>query len=152
MAIDPVCGMTVNQTTPDLLAEHEGRTYAFCSARCRQRFTADPGHYVGRDETISRAASHRSADSRVAAGEPTIGTEYTCPMHPEVVQDHPGSCPKCGMALEPRTIAVDEEENEELADMRRRFWVSAVLSVPLLVLAMGEEIPGVDASGLASPR
>ncbi|HSL18628.1 MAG TPA: heavy metal translocating P-type ATPase [Methylomirabilota bacterium] len=152
MPIDPVCGMTVDQTTPDLLAEHEGRTYAFCSARCRERFTADPGHFVGRDETTSRDASHRSADSQVAAGEPPIGTEYTCPMHPEVVSDRPGSCPKCGMALEPRTIAVDEEENEELTDMRRRFWVSAVLSVPLLVLAMGEEIPGVDVSGIASPR
>ena len=79
-------------------------------------------------------------------------TEYTCPMHPEVVQDHPGSCPKCGMALEPRTVTADDGENAELADMRRRFWVSAVLTLPLLVVAMGEYIPGVSFGWLASAR
>ncbi|MEX1309388.1 MAG: heavy metal translocating P-type ATPase, partial [Candidatus Sulfomarinibacteraceae bacterium] len=79
-------------------------------------------------------------------------TEYTCPMHPEVVQDHPGSCPKCGMALEPRTVAVDEEESTELVDMRRRLWICAAFSLPLLVLSMGEMIPGVSFAGLASAR
>ena len=88
----------------------------------------------------------------VSPVEAASRTEYTCPMHPEVVQDHPGSCPKCGMALEPRTVTVDEDENEELVDMRRRFWISAVLTLPLLVIAMGEYIPGVSFSVLASAR
>jgi Cu+-exporting ATPase len=79
-------------------------------------------------------------------------TEYTCPMHPEVVQDHPGSCPKCGMALEPRTVTVDEEESQELVDMRRRLWISAALALPLLVLSMGDLIPGMSFAGLASAR
>jgi len=88
----------------------------------------------------------------VAPPQPATRTEYTCPMHPEVVQDHPGSCPKCGMALEPRTVAVDEGENRELVDMRRRLWVCAVLTLPLLVIAMGEMVPGVSFSGFASAR
>ncbi len=87
-----------------------------------------------------------------APPQPATRTEYTCPMHPEVVQDRPGSCPKCGMALEPRTVTLDEGEDPELVDMRRRFWISAVLTLPLLILAMGEHIPGVSFSGLASAR
>jgi Cu+-exporting ATPase len=79
-------------------------------------------------------------------------TEYTCPMHPEVVQNNPGSCPKCGMALEPRTVTVDEEESQERVDMRRRLWISAAFALPLLVLSMGELIPGVSFAGLASAR
>jgi len=82
----------------------------------------------------------------------TTRTEYTCPMHPEVVQDEPGSCPKCGMALEPRTVAVEEGENQELVDMRRRFWVSAVLTLPLFVIAMSEHLSGFNFAGVASAR
>jgi Cu+-exporting ATPase len=89
---------------------------------------------------------------RVAPAGPKTRTEYTCHMHPEIVQDEPGSCPKCGMALEPRTITIDEAESEELVDMRRRLWVSALLTVPVFVLAMGEHIPGVNFAGLASGR
>lgn len=88
----------------------------------------------------------------VAPGGPKSRTEYTCPMHPEIVQDEPGSCPKCGMALEPRTITIDEAESEELVDMRRRFWVSALLTLPVFVLAMGEQFPGVSFADLASGR
>lgn len=88
----------------------------------------------------------------VAPAGPKTRTEYTCPMHPEIVQDEAGSCPKCGMALEPRTITIDETESEELIDMRRRFWVSALLTLPVFVLAMGEHIPGVSFAGLASGR
>ena len=88
----------------------------------------------------------------VAPVQPATRTEYTCPMHPEVVQDHPGSCPKCGMALEPRTVAVDEGENEELVDMRRRLWVSTLLTLPLLVVAMGRHLPGLSFEWLAGPR
>jgi Cu+-exporting ATPase len=83
---------------------------------------------------------------------PATRTEYTCPMHPEVVQDHPGSCPKCGMALEPRTVTVSGDDSDELVDMRRRFRVSLLLTVPLFALVMGGMIPGVDLSSLASPR
>jgi Cu+-exporting ATPase len=83
---------------------------------------------------------------------PATRTEYTCPMHPEVLSDRPGSCPKCGMALEPRTVTVGNEENEELTEMRRRFRVSLVLTIPLFAIAMGAMIPGVDLSSLASPR
>ena len=77
--------------------------------------------------------------------------QYTCPMHPEIIQDEPGSCPKCGMALEPMTVTIDEEENPELVDMSRRFWVSAVISVPLVILAMGGFV-GLSFEWLASPR
>jgi Cu+-exporting ATPase len=87
----------------------------------------------------------------VSPGRLATRVEYTCPMHPEVVQDHPGSCPKCGMALEPRTVDIDDEENPELRDMRRRFWVSLCLSLPLLFVAMGALIPGVSFEWLATP-
>ncbi len=85
---------------------------------------------------------------------PLTRTEWTCPMHPEVVQDQPGNCPKCGMALEPRTVYAEEEENPELVDMRRRFWISLLLTVPLLIIVMGGMIPGVQTflESLASPR
>lgn len=93
----------------------------------------------------------RGAEVRQRTGS-SEGLEYTCPMHPEVVQDGPGSCPKCGMALEPRAVTVDEEENPELVGMERRLWLSALLTLPLFVLAMGEHIPGVSFAGLASAR
>lgn len=83
---------------------------------------------------------------------PAVKTEYVCPMHPEIVQDQPGDCPKCGMALEPRTVTLEEEENPELKDMTRRFWIGAVLTIPLVIIAMGEFIPGVSFTGLGSPR
>ncbi len=85
-----------------------------------------------------------------APAAPVAKTEYVCPMHPEVVQDSPGSCPKCGMALEPRTVAAEEEENPELRDMRRRFWISLALTIPLLVIAMGDYLPGRPLERLAS--
>ena len=85
-----------------------------------------------------------------APAAPVTKTEWTCPMHPEVVQDSPGSCPKCGMALEPRTVTAGEEENAELRDMRRRFWVAVALTVPVVVIAMGHLIPGHPLQRLAS--
>jgi Cu+-exporting ATPase len=125
---DPVCGMDV---TPEDAAgghaEHGGTTYWFCHPRCREQFVADPTRYL----EPSRAA----AAGRAAADDTLI---YTCPMHPEVRQVGPGSCPKCGMALEPLEITADEGPNHELIDMTRRFWVSLVLTVPVLGLAMGE--------------
>jgi Cu+-exporting ATPase len=110
-------------------ATYEGRTYYFCARSCLAKFQADPRKYLYPAE----AAPPKPED---------LAIEYTCPMHPEVVQRGPGTCPKCGMALEPKTIQLDEGENPELIDMRRRFWISAALSLPLLILAMAMLIPG----------
>ncbi len=147
MAIDPVCGMDVDPTSATQRVEHEGETILFCSESCRTKFLEHP------DRFRSAAAPAGRHGHRGTAGdvEPADG-DYTCPMHPEVVQDQPGSCPKCGMALEPRTVTVDEEESQELVDMRRRLWISAAFALPLLVLSMGELIPGVSFAGLASAR
>ena len=106
----------------------DGKTYYFCSQRCKRKFDADP----------SRAVPILVPPAPAAGAK----IEWTCPMHPEIVRDGPGSCPICGMALEPRTITLEEQENPELRDMSRRFWVSAVLTAPLVVLVMGRHIPG----------
>ncbi|MDF3154388.1 heavy metal translocating P-type ATPase [Mesorhizobium sp. XAP10] len=121
-ATDPVCGMSVDRATARYFARHEGRGFYFCSAACQAKFEAEPQKYLG---------------GRPAPQPMPKGTQYTCPMHPEIVRDKPGSCPKCGMALEPMGIPTgDEGPNPELVDFTRRFWVSAALSVPLLVVAM----------------
>jgi Cu+-exporting ATPase len=120
---DPVCGMTVTKQSPHH-AEHEGRPYYFCSAKCLVKFAAEPGRYV------------HPAPAAPPAVEPTPGTIYTCPMHPEIRQDHPGNCPKCGMTLEPELPALDEAENPELVDFRRRFWWTLPLTVIVTVMAM----------------
>ncbi len=138
--IDPVCGMTVKADTPHRLT-HEGEEVLFCSAGCKTKFAADPAKYL----TPAKASSCSAHDHGDAAhGGPAVdpatvpaGAQWTCPMHPEIVRDSPGSCPICGMALEPMTPSADDVANPELADMTRRFWISAVLSVPLLVLEMG---------------
>ncbi|ARP62093.1 copper-translocating P-type ATPase [Mesorhizobium sp. WSM1497] len=121
-ATDPVCGMSVDRATASHFARHEGQGFYFCSAACQAKFEAEPQKYLG---------------GRPAPQPMPKGTQYTCPMHPEIVRDKPGSCPKCGMALEPMGIPTgDEGPNPELVDFTRRFWVSAALSVPLLVVAM----------------
>lgn len=120
--IDPVCGMQVDPQTTAHHASHDGRDYHFCSAGCRGKFLADPRRWLSpRAEPVSAPP----------------GTQYTCPMHPEIVQDGPGTCPLCGMALEPMMPSLDEGENPELIDFRRRFWWTLPLSVATLVLAMG---------------
>src|SRR5262245_44962451 len=120
---DPVCGMSVNRATARHFARHEGQGFYFCSAGCKAKFEAAPDQYLG---------------EQMAASPVPKGTQYTCPMHPEIVRDKPGSCPICGMALEPIGVPTgDEEPNPELVDFSRRFWVSAILSVPLLVITMG---------------
>ena len=121
-AIDPVCGMKVEPANAAAEIEHAGRRYFFCSKHCATRFQADPEKY---------AAKARPAETPAAAG-----AKYTCPMHPEIVQVGPGSCPKCGMALVPIGAAAAEEDNAELRDLTQRFWVSAALSIPLLFIAM----------------
>lgn len=118
---DPVCDMTVSPDA-EYSCLHVGKQYFFCSDLCLQKFKAHPEQYLEK-KTTPRLEN--------TTGEGT----YTCPMHPEVIQDHPGSCPKCGMALELVTSS-GEEKNEELIDMSRRFWVCTVLSLPVFVLAM----------------
>jgi Cu+-exporting ATPase len=119
---DPVCGMdVVPGESRGGQATHRGKVYYFCSASCRTRFEANPDSFLTPPAEPTKAAHS--------------GTTYICPMHPEVVQDHPGACPICGMALEPR-LALNDEENPELTDMRRRFWVSAFLSLPLVIVEM----------------
>jgi len=132
--IDPVCGMKVDPAQTLHYAEADGVEYRFCSAGCQNKFAADPHRYLHSDGSPPTA-------NPVAV---TQGTIWTCPMHPEVRRDAPGSCPICGMALEPLEPTLEEGPNLELIDFTRRLWVSAVLAVPLVILAMGAELFGWD--------
>ncbi len=148
---DPVCGMDIEPGASPHLSRHEGATHHFCSKGCRVKFEQDPGSFLdGLDGEGAGCSTARAQEGHPDA--PGAAREYTCPMHPEVVQDHPGSCPKCGMALEPRAITIDEEENHELTDMRRRLWVSVLFTLPLVIIAMGRHIPGLHFPGLAGSR
>jgi Cu+-exporting ATPase len=123
--------------------EHEGRTIYFCCRHCLERFRADPARYT----TSGHAGGHDGlvtlAPTFPAKPAPP-GTLYTCPMDPEIVRDRPGPCPICGMALEPMTVGVEDQADPELADMARRFWICLALTVPLLLLSMGEMIPALE--------
>ncbi len=130
--IDPVCGMQVNPE-PEKSAEYSGVTYYFCSQHCVTKFLANPQQYSNPQTNV--VINKANATSKRIL--------YTCPMHPEIRQDRPGSCPKCGMALEP--IGADkDEESAELTDLTRRFWVSLALTIPLLFVTMGEFVPGLN--------
>jgi len=144
---DPVCGMTVGPGS-GVRHPHDGTVFAFCSEGCLAKFKADPRRYAGHDESGASAAESGVGPSGVDKGS----GGYTCPMHPDVVRDAPGSCPKCGMALEPRMATAGEGENHELVDMRRRFRISVVLSIPLVVAAMGEHLPGDPLARIAAPE
>ena len=135
---DPVCGMTVDPATAKHRAEHAGDSYFFCSARCRERFTTEPARYL----TPSTVAP------QPAAGEAL----WTCPMHPQIVREAPGSCPICGMALEPLVPAAGEPANPELRYMTRRFWVGVALSLPLLAMAMTVHFAKPTLDALIAPR
>lgn len=126
--LDPVCGMTVDPATSRHRFELDGTTYHFCSAGCRTRFAADPAKFLNK--------------ATAPPEEVPEGTIYTCPMHPEIRQVGPGSCPICGMALEPEVASLDAGPNPELADMTRRFWIGAILSAPAVVLEMGGHLVG----------
>jgi len=129
---DPVCGMTVDLATTAHRTTHDGRSFGFCSAGCLRKFETDPAHYL------------RPEEERRAAEAMPEGTIFTCPMHPEVRQVGPGDCPICGMALEPETVTADTGPSAEYLDMRRRFVLSAVLALPLVVIAMGRHLlPGL---------
>ena len=121
---DPVCGMDVDPTTAKHHAEIAGEDYYFCSAKCRTKFIGNPERYL----------APRAALPVVAVPE---GATFTCPMHPEIRQKGPGTCPICGMALEPETISLDDGPNPELADMTRRFWIGLALTLPVFFLEMG---------------
>jgi len=146
-AIDPVCGMTVDPATAKFSTQHDGRTYYFCSGGCLAKFQADPAKY---QDPVRRGGPSGPPSGRAAArplqkeARPLQkqDVEYTCPMHPEVRQIGPGSCPLCGMALEPVEMTAEEPENEELTDMTRRFRASTALAVPVVLLAMSEMLPG----------
>nr|WP_244431892.1 heavy metal translocating P-type ATPase [Rhodopseudomonas sp. B29] len=134
--IDPVCGMSVAPATAKHRFDYQGQTYYFCAARCREKFAADPVSYL---------------DKSKASPEPAMpeGTIYTCPMDPQIRQIGPGTCPICGMALEPELVSLDDAPNPELVDMTRRFWIGLVLALPAVVLEMGGHLVG--GHGLIDP-
>jgi Cu+-exporting ATPase len=139
---DPVCGMKVDPATARGGShEHVGKTYWFCNPRCRERFAADPDHWLKAGPSIAAMAAPGPAPAP-PAGAPGERVEYVCPMDPEVLETRPGPCRICGMALEPRTVTLADERNPELEDMARRFRISLALTVPLLLLAMGAMLPG----------
>lgn len=135
MAIDPICGMTVDERKA-ISAEKDGQKHYFCSEHCRKKFLAGAAPQPHGPTVVSLDSHFHTPHSPTPDRRPLTPTTYTCPMHPEIEQDHPGICPKCGMALEPKTITAGEEDDSELRDMTRRFWITAVLSVPVLLLAM----------------
>ena len=174
---DPVCGMMVDPLNAAGRFEHAGTMYYFCNPRCRDRFSKDPeGYLSGKHQQTMETEPAAPGTTYICpmcpgvesakpaacpkcgmalepevASAPATKTEYVCPMHPEVVQDHPGSCPKCGMALEPREIQLEEEENPELTDMTRRFWLGLILTLPVFFLAMSEMIPGKPIQEICGP-
>jgi len=125
---DPVCGMMVDPATTPHSVVHMGQPFHFCSDKCKERFEADPHAYMAPNRPQTTAKP---------------GTIYTCPMHPQIRRDKPGNCPICGMALEPLVAVGEEGPNPELIDMTRRFWVSLVFTIPVLMLEMGGHIPGL---------
>jgi Cu+-exporting ATPase len=138
LVTDPVCGMKVDTSTAEHRYELGETSYFFCSSRCLDKFKANPDRYL-------KPASEGPALSHPAMGafpEGVAGTIWTCPMHPEIRRDDPGSCPICGMALEPLEPTLEEGQNPELIDMTRRFWLSTILTIPLVLLAIGSELLG----------
>jgi P-type Cu+ transporter len=160
---DPVCGMSVTPTTAKYTFEHAGSAYFFCCKSCKEKFEADPAKYLAASPSSesgmtgsyvcpmcpevreSKPVPCPSCGMALERELPVTSNrvEYTCPMHPEIVRPGPGSCPICGMTLEPSAVTAVAEENPELRDMTRRFWISVVLTVPLLAAAMADMLPGM---------
>ncbi len=165
--IDPVCKMTIEDEDAVGTSTHDESTYYFCSKACKEKFDKNPDSFIGEKAPAAAAdipqkgeiftcpmhpevrqegpGSCPKCGMALEPATPSIApsrTEWTCPMHPEIVQNEPGNCPKCGMALEPMAVSEDEEKNPELMDMTRRFWVSAGLTAPLVIMVMGGLIIG----------
>lgn len=171
MVVDPVCGMTIDPAEAAGSWDYNGQRYYFCHSSCLERFQSDPESFLSRgasgDEAVAppgttyvcpmdpevRQATPGACPKCGMALEPDLSTvaatriEYTCPMHPEIVRDAPGACPICGMALEPRTVVIEDAPNPELVDMTRRFWVAAVLGLPVFILTMGDMLLGMGFGG-----
>lgn len=165
MERDPVCGMAVDPRTAPASAVRDGQRYYFCSGGCAGKFHENPAKYLDARPTtpnppsalMQLAGMKPDTATRTGVGpakpySAAARTEYTCPMHPEILRTVPGFCPICGMALEPRTAAVEHNENPELASMTRRFWVAAALTIPILVLGMSDLIPGHPVQRVFSAR
>ena len=179
--LDPVCGMNVDPAVSKLNYDYEGKTYYFCSSHCLEKFRKTPEKYTKQQEGFEQmpppilnvescggytCPMHPEVKQDTFGSCPQCGmalepvsplgaatkTEWICPMDPEVLSDKPGSCPKCGMALEPRTITLEQAENPELIDMKRRFWISALLTAPVVFLAMQGHIPVFSLHGIISPE
>ena len=154
LATDPVCGMSVDPATAKHKAEHGGETFFFCSAGCREKFVAEPAKYLGTVGEVDSPSKDgrpsgrpldragRAHRARLQRQNPAAGTIYTCPMHPQIRQGHPGNCPICGMALEPEIAAGATGPSAELIDMTRRFWIALALSIPVFALEMGGHLAG----------
>lgn len=142
-AIDPVCKMTVDPTTVQWRYDHAGQPFYFCSRMCLEKFSVDPLQYLA-PKPVLIGIGGLSAKPKMPAmpRKAPAQQEYFCPMDPEVVSDKPGACPKCGMALEPRVVSLEETDNPELMEMTRRFWICLALTIPVFLLAMSEMIPG----------
>ena len=131
--VDPVCGMKTEDKDEFILHRHEGERYYFCSEHCLEKFKKNPESYFNEHYDTQDSKPSQESDSH---------RQYTCPMHPEVIEDEPGSCPKCGMALEPMMVSLEEEDKSEYLDMRKRFIVGAVFTLPLVIIAMRDMLPG----------
>src|SRR5215203_3934516 len=138
-AVDPVCGMTVDPESAAGSFEYNGKTYYFCATHCLHRFQKDPESFLNKSAAAPQPIGITRREPKTTSMTPQ---KYTCPMHPEIVRDAPGSCPICGMALEPMIVSLEEEENTELTDMTRRFWVAVVLTIPVFALGMSDLLPG----------
>ena len=171
--IDPVCKMTIEDKDAVATSLYKGTAYYFCSKNCKNKFDKDPNAFIKvksvetpKTKGIYTCPMHPEVRQEGPGSCPKCGmalepvaptagvnkTEWTCPMHPEIVRDAPSSCPICGMALEPKTVSAEDEENPELVDMTRRFKVSVVLTIPLVIIAMRHLIPGFSAlDNLLSP-
>ncbi len=162
-AIDPVCGMTVRLDAGKPTYDYEGVTYHFCSNGCREKFAADPARYLAKQKPAPHSETHDGHDH--AGNEhhhhdhaparpitPAAGTLYTCPMHPEIVRDAPGSCPICGMALEPIVPSAEEGPNHELREMTTRFVVAVPLAIFFLAVDMANHLFGLDILPFLSPQ
>ena len=153
-SLDPVCGMTVNPATArGGSREHAGHTYYFCNPRCRDRFAADPEKYLAPAASPAAVPEPRPLTTATQPSSPSQSSSFfICPMDPEIRQLGPGICPKCGMALEPETVSLDQpEDDSELRDMSRRFLVCAALTVPTFALAMAEMLPGRPLQAVVTP-